>query len=50
MDTVSNFMRDFAYHVDVYGIAYRENIKEAGLQIRRGEPEEAVPKPRRHTA
>lgn len=26
--TVSNFMRDFAYHVGVYGVAYRENTDE----------------------
>jgi len=26
VDTVSNFMRDFAYHVGVYGVAYREDI------------------------
>ncbi|MBB3230469.1 mechanosensitive ion channel domain-containing protein [Halomonas stenophila] len=29
VDTVSNYMRDFAYHVGEYGIAYRENIDEA---------------------
>ncbi|WP_051564654.1 mechanosensitive ion channel domain-containing protein [Desulfovermiculus halophilus] len=27
--TVSNFMRDFAFHVGEYGIAYRESIDEA---------------------
>jgi small conductance mechanosensitive channel len=34
VDTVSNFMRDFAYHVGVYGIAYRENVDEAMTQLR----------------
>ena len=29
VDTVSNFMRDFGYHVGEYAIAYRENIDEA---------------------
>lgn len=28
VDTVSNFMRDFAYHVGVYGVAYREDTDE----------------------
>ncbi len=34
VDTVSNFMRDFAYHVGVYGIAYRENIDDAISHLR----------------
>lgn len=34
VDAVSNFMRDFAYHVGVYGIAYREDIDEAIVQLR----------------
>ena len=34
VDTVSNFMRDFAYHVGEYGIAYRENIDEAISHLR----------------
>jgi small conductance mechanosensitive channel len=29
VDTVSNYMRDFAYHVGVYGIAYRESTDDA---------------------
>ncbi|OXY82746.1 mechanosensitive ion channel protein MscS [Oceanimonas doudoroffii] len=29
VDTVSNYMRDFAYHVGEYRVAYRENIDEA---------------------
>ncbi|MCW4151950.1 mechanosensitive ion channel [Halomonas sp. 18H] len=29
VDTVSNYMREFAFHVGEYGIAYRENIDEA---------------------
>jgi small conductance mechanosensitive channel len=28
VDTVSNFMRDFAYHVGVYGVGYREDTDE----------------------
>lgn len=28
VDTVSNFNRDFAYHVGVYGVAYREDTDE----------------------
>lgn len=28
VDTVSNYMRDFAYHVGVYGVAYREDTDE----------------------
>ncbi|WP_262927324.1 mechanosensitive channel protein [Phytohalomonas tamaricis] len=29
VDTVSNYMRDFAYHVGEYGISYRENVDDA---------------------
>lgn len=29
VDLVTNFMRDFAYHVGEYGIAYRENVDDA---------------------
>lgn len=29
VDTVSNYMREFGYHVGEYGIAYRESIDEA---------------------
>lgn len=28
VDTVSNFMRGFSYHVGEYGVAYRENVDE----------------------
>lgn len=28
VDAVSNFSKDFAYHVGVYGVAYRENVDE----------------------
>ncbi|MDT0635564.1 mechanosensitive channel protein [Salinisphaera sp. W335] len=31
---VSNYMRDFAYHVGEYGIAYRENIDDAIVALR----------------
>ncbi|MFG6176141.1 mechanosensitive channel protein [Halomonas sp. THAF12] len=34
VDTVSNYMRDFAYHVGEYGIAYREDIDEAIQALR----------------
>ena len=34
VDTVSNFMRDFAFHVGEYGIAYRENIDDAISHLR----------------
>ncbi len=34
VDVVSNFMRDFAYHKGEYGIAYRENIDEAIVQLK----------------
>lgn len=34
VDTVSNFMRDFAYHIGEYGIAYRENIDQAISHLR----------------
>lgn len=33
VDTVSNYMRDFAYHVGEYGIAYRENVDFAIEQL-----------------
>lgn len=34
VDTVSNFTRDFSYHLGTYGIAYREDIDEAISQLR----------------
>ncbi|KAA0010939.1 mechanosensitive channel protein [Billgrantia pellis] len=34
VDTVSNFMRGFGYHVGEYGIAYRESIDEAIVALR----------------
>ncbi|WP_240454140.1 mechanosensitive channel protein [Halomonas sp. NO4] len=34
VDTVSNYMREFAYHVGEYGIAYRESIDEAIIALR----------------
>ncbi len=34
VDTVSNFMREFGYHVGEYGIAYRESIDEAIIALR----------------
>jgi len=33
VDTVSNYMRDFGYHVGIYGIAYRESIDEAIVHL-----------------
>ncbi|WP_148252517.1 mechanosensitive channel protein [Aidingimonas lacisalsi] len=35
VDTVSNYMREFGNHVGEYGIAYRENIDEAIVQLER---------------
>ncbi|MDT8309843.1 MAG: mechanosensitive ion channel [Methylophaga sp.] len=34
VDTVSNFMREFAYHVGEYGVAYRENTDEVIVKLR----------------
>ncbi|WP_251309270.1 mechanosensitive channel protein [Halomonas sp. NCCP-2165] len=33
VDTVSNYMREFGYHVGEYGIAYRESIDEAIIAL-----------------
>lgn len=33
VDSVSNYMRDFAFHVGHYGIAYREDIDEAIVHL-----------------
>lgn len=33
VDLVSNFTRDFGYHLGVYGVAYRENIGEVIEQL-----------------
>ncbi len=34
VDTVSNYMREFGYHVGEYGIAYRESIDDAIIVLR----------------
>ncbi|WP_438970541.1 mechanosensitive ion channel domain-containing protein [Methylophaga sp.] len=34
VDTVSNYMREFAYHVGEYGVAYRENTDEVIVKLR----------------
>ncbi|MFO8045503.1 MAG: mechanosensitive channel protein [Halomonas sp.] len=34
VDTVSNYMREFGYHVGEYGIAYRESIDDAIIALR----------------
>lgn len=34
VSTVSNYMREFAYHVGDYGIAYRENTDDAIVHLR----------------
>ncbi|MCH8544902.1 MAG: mechanosensitive channel protein [Alcanivorax sp.] len=34
VDTVANYMREFAYHVGVYGVAYRENTDEVIVLLR----------------
>jgi small conductance mechanosensitive channel len=33
VDSVSNYMRDFAFHVGHYGIAYREDVDEAIVHL-----------------
>ncbi len=34
VDSVSNYMRDFAFHVGEYGVAYRENTDEVIMRLR----------------
>ncbi|MEX0730320.1 MAG: mechanosensitive ion channel domain-containing protein [Aquisalimonadaceae bacterium] len=34
VDNVSNYMRDFAYHVGEYGVAYRENTDDVIVRLR----------------
>ncbi len=34
VDSVSNYMRDFAYHVGEYGVAYREDTDEVIVRLR----------------
>lgn len=34
VDIVSNYMRDFAYHLGVYGVAYRENTDDVITHLR----------------
>ena len=34
VDTVANYMREFAYHVGEYGVAYREDIDEVIIKLR----------------
>jgi len=34
VDTVANYMREFAYHVGEYGVAYREDIDDVILRLR----------------
>ncbi len=34
VDIVSNYMREYAYHMGEYGIAYRENIDDAVAQLK----------------
>ncbi|WP_373023908.1 mechanosensitive ion channel domain-containing protein [Thioalkalivibrio sp.] len=34
VDTVSNYMREFAYHLGEYGVAYREDIDEVIVRLR----------------
>ncbi len=42
VDTVSNYMREFGYHVGEYGIAYRESIDDAIVALREAFDELAV--------
>jgi len=34
VDTVSNYMREYAFHVGEYGVAYRENIDDVIVRLR----------------
>lgn len=34
VDTVANYMREFAYHVGEYGVAYREDIDDVIVRLR----------------
>lgn len=34
IDTVANYMREFAFHVGEYGVAYREDIDEVIIRLR----------------
>ncbi|MGB5854216.1 MAG: mechanosensitive channel protein [Oceanisphaera sp.] len=42
VDTVSNYMREFAFHVGEYRVAYRENIDDAIAQLQNAFDELAV--------
>jgi len=48
VDTVSNYMRDFGYHVGIYGIAYRESIDEAIVHLQNAFEELAADEENRH--
>lgn len=48
VDTVSNYMREFGYHVGVYGIAYRESIDEAIVHLRNAFDELAANEETKH--
>lgn len=48
VDTVSNYMREFAYHVGEYGVAYRESIDEAIEQLQKAFDELAASEDNKH--
>ena len=48
VDTVSNYMREFAYHVGEYGVAYRESIDEAINQLQNAFDELAASEDNKH--
>ncbi|WP_417617007.1 mechanosensitive channel protein [Oceanisphaera sp.] len=48
VDTVSNYMREFAYHVGEYGVAYRESIDEAIVQLQNAFDELAASEDNKH--
>ncbi|GHA22763.1 mechanosensitive channel protein [Oceanisphaera arctica] len=48
VDTVSNYMREFAFHVGEYGIAYRESIDEAIAHLHNAFDELAASEDNKH--
>lgn len=48
VDTVSNYMRDFAFHVGEYRVAYRENIDDAIAQLQLAYDELAASEEMKH--
>ncbi|GGB54463.1 mechanosensitive channel protein [Oceanisphaera marina] len=48
VDTVSNYMREFAFHVGEYRVAYRESIDEAIVQLQNAFDELAASEDNKH--